>query len=47
MNEQARKRLSSLAVNESGFAFDPASGHTFTLNRTGLVILRLVGRGAG
>jgi len=34
--------LSRLAVSESGFVFDPASGHNFTVNETGLVLLRLL-----
>jgi hypothetical protein len=34
--------LSRLAVSESGFVFDPASGHHFTVNETGLVLLRLL-----
>ena len=29
-----------LAVSESGFVFDPVSGHHFTVNETGLQILR-------
>jgi len=29
-----------LAVSESGFVFDPASGNSFTVNETGLAILR-------
>lgn len=34
--------LKRLAVSESGFVFDPASGHNFTVNATGLVVLRLL-----
>lgn len=34
--------LNRLAVSESGFVFDPASGHNFTVNETGLVLLRLL-----
>ena len=34
--------LKRLAVSESGFVFDPVSGHNFTVNETGLVILRLL-----
>jgi hypothetical protein len=34
--------LRRLAVSESGFIFDPASGHNFTVNETGLVLLRLI-----
>ncbi len=32
--------LRRLAVSESGFVFDPVSGHHFTVNETGLEILR-------
>lgn len=31
-----------LAVSESGFVFDPVSGHSFTVNETGLAILHLL-----
>ncbi len=32
--------LRRLAISESGFVFDPVSGHNFTVNDTGLLILR-------
>jgi PqqD family protein of HPr-rel-A system len=38
-------RLKQLAVNESGFVFDPFSGHTFTLNDTGLAVLAALKEG--
>lgn len=31
-----------LALSESGFVFDPVSGQSFTLNETGLEILRQI-----
>jgi hypothetical protein len=31
--------LRRLAVSQSGFVFDPVSGHNFTVNDTGLIIL--------
>ena len=34
------KSIQRLAVSESGFVFDPVSGHSFTVNETGLAILR-------
>ena len=34
--------LQRLAISESGFVFDPVTGHNFTVNETGLSILRLV-----
>ena len=33
-------RLQDLAISETGFVFDPYSGGTFTVNRTGLTILQ-------
>ena len=32
--------LRRLAISESGFVFDPVSGHHFTVNETGLDILK-------
>lgn len=37
--------LRRLAVSESGFVFDPVSGHHFTVNETGLEILRCLQQG--
>jgi len=36
------RNLERLAVSESGFVFDPVSGHSFTVNETGLSILRVI-----
>jgi hypothetical protein len=36
------KTLERLAISESGFVFDPVSGHSFTLNETALTVLRLL-----
>jgi len=33
-------RLSQLAINEEGFVFDPVTGESFTVNQTGLLILK-------
>lgn len=33
--------LQRIALNDSGFVFDPVSGHSFTTNETGLSLLRL------
>jgi PqqD family protein of HPr-rel-A system len=33
-------RLRELALSDSGFVFDPMTGHTFTVNPSGLLILR-------
>lgn len=37
--------ISRVEVSESGFVFDPRTGSTFTLNHTGLKILRLLREG--
>ncbi len=39
-------RLSNLAINRNGFVFDPKSGHSFTVNPTGLTTLELLQEGA-
>lgn len=39
------KLLSRIAVSENGFAFDPVSGNSFTLNPTALDLFRLFQRG--
>ncbi|MDP2751735.1 MAG: PqqD family protein [Rhodocyclaceae bacterium] len=36
--------LRRLALSESGFVFDPVSGNSFTVNETGLTLLRLLQR---
>jgi hypothetical protein len=33
-------RLHDLALSDSGFVFDPMTGHSFTVNPSGLCILR-------
>jgi hypothetical protein len=33
-------KLAQLALNEEGFAFDPTTGDSYLINRTGLQILR-------
>ena len=38
-------RLRDLAISESGFVFDPMTGHTFTVNPTGLFVLRALEEG--
>jgi PqqD family protein of HPr-rel-A system len=40
------ERLRSLALNPDGFAFDPTTGESFTLNATGLLILEGLREGA-
>lgn len=34
--------MQRLAISESGFVFDPVTGHNFTVNETGMAILRLL-----
>ncbi|NPA13166.1 MAG: HPr-rel-A system PqqD family peptide chaperone [Aquificae bacterium] len=38
-------RLSQLAINDEGFVFDPITGESFTVNQTGLFILKLLKEG--
>lgn len=39
------KNLKGLALSETGFLFDPTTGHTYTLNRTGCEILKWMREG--
>jgi len=39
--------LQRLALSDSGFVFDPMTGNSFTVNGTGLSILRHLQKGAG
>lgn len=36
----SRERLQQLAINDQGFVFDPSTGEAYTVNPTGLFILR-------
>lgn len=38
-------RIEMMALNDSGFAFDPMSGESFTLNETALDIVRALQAG--
>jgi PqqD family protein of HPr-rel-A system len=40
-------RLHDLALSDNGFVFDPLTGHTFTVNPTGLLALRCLKDGLG
>ena len=40
-------RLRDLALSDSGFVFDPLTGHTFTVNLTGQLALRCLKDGLG
>ncbi len=40
-------RLKQLAISESGFVFDPLTGHSFSVNATGLAILGALKEGLG
>jgi len=39
-------QLANLAISETGFVFDPTTGATFTVNATGLVVLRALRDGS-
>ncbi len=41
------RSCSKLALNDEGFAFDPTTGDSFTLNETGVVILKRLREGKG
>jgi hypothetical protein len=38
--DHQQSRLPDLALSDSGFVFDPQTGHTFTVNPTGQLALR-------
>ncbi len=38
-------RLSQLAINDEGFIFDPVRGESFTVNKTGLLIIKALKEG--
>ena len=38
-------RLYQLAINDEGFIFDPLTGESFTVNRTGLFIINRLKEG--
>ncbi|TCK06319.1 HPr-rel-A system PqqD family peptide chaperone [Phorcysia thermohydrogeniphila] len=40
-------RLNRLAINDEGFIFDPETGNSFTVNGTGLFIIKLLKEGKG
>ncbi|MBI5682645.1 MAG: PqqD family protein [Deltaproteobacteria bacterium] len=37
-----KKQLMDIAVSETGFVFDPSTGHTYRLNKTGMVIVKML-----
>ena len=42
---RSEQRLSGLAVSESGFAFDPQFGQSYTVNQAGVTVLSLLSKG--
>ncbi|MDP2173788.1 MAG: PqqD family protein [Candidatus Cloacimonadaceae bacterium] len=40
-------KLKDLAMNDNGFVFDPGSGSSYTVNETGLKILKYLSQGLG
>lgn len=42
----ALQALQRLAISESGFVFDPESGHHFSVNDTGKLLLRKLQQGS-
>jgi hypothetical protein len=45
MMNKSTKRIADLALSDTGFAFDPYSGATFTLNATGVCVLTAMKEG--
>jgi len=43
---QNSERLRELAISDSGFMFDPLTGHTYNVNSTALAALRALKEGA-
>lgn len=39
--------VARLALSDSGFVFDPVTGRSYTVNATGLAVLRTLGKAAG
>lgn len=39
-------RLKSLAISDSGFVFDPTTGHSFSTNAVGIEIINLLKSGS-
>lgn len=37
--------LARLAISESGFIFDPVTGHSFSVNETGILVIRILQKG--
>ncbi|HEY9788259.1 MAG TPA: PqqD family protein [Candidatus Obscuribacterales bacterium] len=44
--ERLQERLSQLAISATGFLFDPQTGQSYTLNRTGVLALECLRRGS-
>ncbi len=38
-------RIPQLAINDEGFIFDPVQGESFTVNKTGLLIIKALKEG--
>ena len=38
-------KLERLAINDEGFIFDPETGNSYTVNKTGLFIVKLLKEG--
>ncbi len=38
-------RVKNLAINQNGFAFDPSTGESFTVNETGRLIIEALANG--
>lgn len=45
LGQQERRRLRELAISDTGFVFDPATGSTYSVNETGRLVLQALGEG--
>jgi hypothetical protein len=45
LSTTTRDSLRSLAISDNGFVFDPKTGNAYTLNQTGIIVLRRLKEG--
>ena len=45
LREVKMSKLQRLAISDEGFIFDPETGNSFTVNQTGLFIIKLLKEG--
>lgn len=45
LREEKMSKLQRLAISDEGFIFDPETGNSFTVNQTGLFVIKLLKEG--